>query len=503
MSHSTVENQGAIEDTYFKKLYRRHYRGALVRSGASIVLWCSALFAYFLNIIKCHHLTGVSVFVLYLVLMNLPALYTIKSLRSRKIVRLFSLLIHLFEVIGYTGVIYFLGGIEATYLVPIYAILISYLGVTASRNMPFFVAGLCSICYSLMVLADYFGIIPHQAILHEHHFFPFKNQLIILLVVIALLYVVAFTSSYTANLLKRSREKLRSQNEELIGAKTVAEEASQTKSMFLANMSHELRTPLNHIIGFTELIADKKVGDLNETQEEYLNDVLLSGRHLLSLINDILDLSKIEAGKLELEPTDVNLKEVLENSLIMIKEKALKHGIQLSTDIDVIPETIWADERKLKQILYNLLSNAAKFTPDGGEVCLTGRMVDCTVRSGFRQGDSGEFIVIEHCKDRSEVVDVKRKKCIEVSVSDTGIGINPEDLERIFDPFEQVEHSASRRYQGTGLGLSLTKNLVELHGGLIWARSEGDGKGCTFSFILPLRHPSGSDEAPYEWIPKS
>jgi len=148
-------------------------------------------------------------------------------------------------------------------------------------------------------------------------------------------------------------------------AKKAADSANRAKSEFLANMSHELRTPLNHIIGFTELVVDKNFGELNEVQEEYLNDTLKSSKHLLSLINDILDLTKVEARKLELEPSDVDLRTLLENSLTMIQEKALKHGIKLLIDMDGIPETIRADERELNQIMYNLLSNAVKFTPEG------------------------------------------------------------------------------------------------------------------------------------------
>ena len=242
---------------------------------------------------------------------------------------------------------------------------------------------------------------------------------------------------------------------ELQQAKEVVEAASRSKSEFLANMSHELRTPLNHIIGFTELVVDKNFGELTPQQEEFLGDVLQSSRHLLSLINDVLDLSKIEAGKMELECSAIPLREVLENSLMMVKEKALKRRLKLSTLFNDIPSTLWADERKVKQILYNLLSNAVKFTPEGGTVQLEARNLN-------GQG-------------------------MEIAVRDSGIGLKETDLERIFRPFEQGDNSAGRKYQGTGLGLSLTKRMVEMHGGRIWAHSGGEGKGSAFTFILPAR----------------
>ncbi len=243
--------------------------------------------------------------------------------------------------------------------------------------------------------------------------------------------------------------------------------ASEAKSEFLANMSHELRTPLNHIIGFTELVLDKNFGELNDSQHEYLTDVWESSRHLLSLINDVLDIAKVESGKLELQPGPVDLRSLLENSLTMIKEKALKYGIRLSNHINGIPNTITADERKIKQIMYNLLSNAVKFTPNGGIISIRSR--PCELEN-VQPADA-----------------TRRQACgIKVSVLDTGIGIKSADLDRIFNPFEQVENSKARRFQGTGLGLSLTKSLVELHGGRIWAESDGLGKGSVFSFIMPV-----------------
>ena len=259
--------------------------------------------------------------------------------------------------------------------------------------------------------------------------------------------------------LHRREKSLNQARGDLERKKEAAEAANLAKSEFLANMSHELRTPLNHIIGFTELVVDQHFGPLNETQADYLNDVRHSSQHLLELINDILDLSKVEAGKMVVDPTEFPLAEVLQGSLTMVREKSLKRCIRLELDTRRAPEAIRADKRKFKQILYNLLSNAVKFTPDGGKVSLTAAQVP---------GCNGDGPLLE------------------VGVQDTGIGIAGEDLERIFQSFEQVERSAARHFDGTGLGLTLSRRLVELHGGRIAAESEGPGRGSRFVFTLPV-----------------
>jgi GAF domain-containing protein len=231
------------------------------------------------------------------------------------------------------------------------------------------------------------------------------------------------------------------------------EVASQHKSEFLANMSHELRTPLNAIIGFSEVLSDRMFGELNEKQEEYLKDIYASGTHLLSLINDILDLSKIEAGRMELELIDFDLPTALDNALMLVRERAQRRNLTLHRDVDTGVGQVRADERKIRQVVLNLLSNAIKFTPEGGRI---------------------------------EVAAVSKDGFVEVSVSDTGVGIAPQDQEAVFQEFRQVG-TAEKKAEGTGLGLTLCRKFVELHGGRIWVKSQL-GAGSTFTFTIPVHH---------------
>jgi signal transduction histidine kinase len=245
-----------------------------------------------------------------------------------------------------------------------------------------------------------------------------------------------------ANLFREIEEKSR-----------LLEVANQHKSEFLANMSHELRTPLNAIIGFSEVLLQRMFGELNPKQDEYLQDVLSSGRHLLSLINDILDLSKVEAGRMELDLARFDLPQAMQDTLVLVRERAARHGIELHLEVDGGVGQIVADERKVKQVMLNLLSNAVKFTPQGGRV---------------------------------DVRTVPTDGGVEISVADTGIGIAPENQELIFEEFRQVGGDYAHKREGTGLGLTLARRFVELHGGRIWVKSQ-PGQGSTFTFSIPER----------------
>ena len=232
------------------------------------------------------------------------------------------------------------------------------------------------------------------------------------------------------------------------------EAANRHKDEFLASMSHELRTPLNAVIGFSEVLLERMFGEVNDKQEEYLNDILVSGRHLLSLINDILDLAKIEAGRMELDLEDFDVAQAIDNAVVLVRERATRKGLLLETALAPALGAVRGDQRKVKQVLLNLLSNAVKFTPEGGRIEVRAERLDGVV---------------------------------EVSVSDTGIGIAPGDQDAVFEEFRQVGTDYAKKHEGTGLGLTLSRKFVELHGGHIAVKSRL-GEGSTFTFTLPVHH---------------
>jgi signal transduction histidine kinase len=269
---------------------------------------------------------------------------------------------------------------------------------------------------------------------------------------VAALLALAVVLTIAMRRVVRQRYALAEANVSLGRASLEIQAVSRHKSEFLANMSHELRTPLNAIIGFAAVLQNRLAGDLNAKQSEYVADIATSGRHLLDLVNEILDLSKVEAGRMEVEKSEFDLSATVRAAVAFVRERAASHGIEIAADVPADLGTLVADERKVRQVLLNLLSNAVKFTSDGGWIGVSAR-----------RGD-GE---------------------VQVSVRDTGIGIAPEDRAAVFEEFRQVGRASDRAREGTGLGLTLAKRFVELQGGRIWLESEV-GKGTTFTIALPV-----------------
>jgi signal transduction histidine kinase len=245
-------------------------------------------------------------------------------------------------------------------------------------------------------------------------------------------------------------ERLKTERE-LERAKNAAEAANHAKSEFLANMSHELRTPLNAVIGFSDVLVEQVCGPLNEMQDQYVHDILDSGQHLLSLVNDVLDLAKIESGTMDFELSEVDVRGLVERTVQTFRERAVRSGVRLLSEIALEIDQIQADERRLKQLLYNFLGNAIKFTPEGGTITVRARLIE--------------------------------EGCL-LSVADTGVGIPAVEHAKIFETFYQVDSSLAKAKQGTGLGLALVRQIAEMHGGRVWVESE-PGKGSEFFCLLP------------------
>jgi PAS domain S-box-containing protein len=269
--------------------------------------------------------------------------------------------------------------------------------------------------------------------------------------------------------------------EEEVRERKRLEGVNRFKSQFLANMSHELRTPMNAVLGFSEILRDRRFGPLNEKQARFVNNILVSGRHLLTLIDDILDLAKIEAGKMRLDLAPLALRDAITEvcDVMQLHAEAKRQSIQTQVDPDV--GVCVADRHRVHQILLNLLSNATKFTPDGGQITVTVKMV-----SSSEFGVSSSQPETRNPKPET----ASASEFAEIAVADTGIGISPDDLPRLFREFEQLEPFYTKRHQGSGLGLALCQRLVELHGGRIWASSEGEGRGSTFTFTIPAAGPA-------------
>jgi signal transduction histidine kinase len=277
--------------------------------------------------------------------------------------------------------------------------------------------------------------------------------------------VTAFTYFFE-QLRDRAQKMHLRRGEEAEAAEREAVRANAAKTDFLAKVSHELRTPLNHIIGFTDLLRNERTGMLNMTQAEYLKDVSESGKHLLGLINDVLDISKVEAGKIELQPELLSARQLIQNCISVYTDVASQQGVSVVFEDKDSDASVFADERRLTQVLYNLFTNALKHTDSGGSI---------TFRLSEVEHDQGQSVLI--------------------SVADTGDGIEPDDLERIFELFESADGALYGSEGGVGIGLALSKNLIDMHGGAIWAESAGKGKGSTFKVLLPTAAGTGSSSS--------
>ena len=474
---ATADRHHSVGDAYHTRtLFRRHVQGALVRSGASLFMWVFALAAFLEGHIAKYQMEGVSASVAFLILINPPTLWLSKRITQINLYKSLSLIINISEIIGYTSVIYFLGGIEATYLIPIYCLLITYVGVVAHGKSPFIIAGICSVAFALIVVLEYMGFLPDR--FHAMGFyFPWKNQFDILFVIAALLFMGAFIAYYTGNLLKENREELRRRNAELVQAKEAAEKAcdeleqrvkERTFELVMANeqlhqktedltrsnreleqfayvASHDLQEPLRMVTSYVQLLSQRYKDKLDRDADEFIDFAANGATHMYQLINDLLAYSRVGTRGNPFELVDCE--DVFQKSLKNLKVAVEESGAEVTHD--PLPKAI-ADFSQLEQLFQNLIGNGIKF--HGEE----------SPRVHISARPNGDYWVF--------------------SVHDNGIGIAPEYKERIFVIFQRLH--VKDKYPGTGIGLAICKKIVERHGGHIWVESEPQ-KGATFYFTLP------------------
>jgi signal transduction histidine kinase len=448
---------------------RLAYQAIAMRGAVALVLFTCALGAYLAGIIGWVNFQGTAVSSLAIVVLAWPSyLVTRSSIGSRRGL-VVSALDRALLILCFTGFIYSLGGVEAGYLIALYAVFTMYVGVASHWRLPFTVAGMSVGAFAVVVVLEHEGVIPHVNVVAGFTM-PWRNQVALLGAAAALIFTSAAASSRAARTIEAGRALLKQQNEELARARDKARESDRLKSEFLASMSHELRTPLNHVIGFTEVVLQDTESLLSAQGREYLGDALQSGRHLQALLNDLLDTASIDAGRVELDRRATALPALLTRSLTVVKDSAERAGIRLQARLGELPATAWIDARRINQVLYNLLSNAVKFTPAGGSITLLARMA----------GGDGD-----HEAGR-----------LEVRVTDTGIGLHEGDRARVFGPFERGRTGSAAGVPGTGLGLYVARRIVELHGGQIWAESEGEGRGTTVGFRVPITAPATAKAMP-------